>query len=177
VTEWWMRTHGRPAALPAGSTVTYRAAVTAALLGNPLSSAPQQAMLAVAVAAALLAAVGFAVSVAASAAERRSQDALLAALGLARGARARLLCLEELMLSIPSAAAGLLLGAAAAKLLIPAITLTPAATAPVPPALAEFPWPAAVALALVVATVPVLAAAATMARSPDPAEQLRTAES
>ncbi len=177
VTEWWMRPHGRPAGLPAGSTVTYRAAVAAALLANPLSSAPQEAMLAVAVAAALLAAVGFAASVAASAAERRSQDALLAALGLARGARARLLCLEELMLSIPSAAAGLLLGAAAARLLIPAITLTPAATAPVPPALAEFPWPLAAALALVVATVPVLAAAATLARSPDPAEQLRAAES
>jgi FtsX-like permease family len=184
VGEWWMRAATETAAgkgpatwLPAGSAVTFRAAVQARLLANPLSSLPQQAMLAVAVAAALLAAAGFAVSVAASAAEKRSQDALLAALGLSRGARARLLCLEELMLSIPSAAAGLLLGAAAARLLIPAITLTSTAAPPLPPAATVLAWPWVAGMALAVAMVPVLAAAVTVVRRPDPAAGLRAAES
>jgi hypothetical protein len=190
VSEWWIRAKtaaarktrepeqsGPSPGLPAGSAVALRTAIQARLLANPLSAAPQQAMLAVAVAAALLAAVGFSVSVAASAAEKRTQDALLAALGLSRGARAGLLCLEELMLSIPSAAAGLLLGAAAARLLIPAITLTPAAAPPLPPATTVIAWPWVACMALVVAMVPVLAAATTIAHRPDPAAQLRAAES
>jgi FtsX-like permease family len=184
VSEWWMRGKTATAAgkgpltrLPAGSAVSFRAAAQARLLANPLSALPQQAMLAVAVAAALLAAAGFAVSVAASAAEKRSQDALLAALGLSRGARAGLLCLEELMLSIPSAAAGLLLGAAAARLLIPAITLTSSAAPPLPPAATVLAWPWVAAMAAAVAMVPVLAAAGTVAHRPDPAAGLRAAES
>jgi hypothetical protein len=177
VNEWWLPAGATLPRLPAGSAVTDRAAMTAALLGNPVSDVPQQALLAVAIAAAILAAVGFAVSVAISTVERRPQDALLAALGLSRAARAWLFCLEEVMLSVPSAAAGLLLGATLGRLLIPAVTLTSAATAPVPPPLAVFPWTSAVVLALAVAMIPVLAAAATAARHSGPAAALRAAES
>jgi hypothetical protein len=177
VNEWWLPAGAALPRLPAGSAVTDRAAMTAALLGDPVSNVPQQALLAVAIASALLAAVGFAVSVATSTVERRSQDALLAALGLSRAARAWLFCLEQVMLSVPSAAAGLLLGAALGRLLIPAVTLTSAATAPVPPPVAVFPWTSAAVLALAVAMTPVLAAAATAARHPDPAAALRAAES
>lgn len=181
VTSWWLRmAPGQPAAalarLSAGAAVTERAKVAAALQGNPLSTAPQQGILAIAVAAALLAALGFSVSVAASMRERRTQSALLAALGVSRTAQALQLCLEELLLSVPAAGVGLLLGAGIAHLLIPVVTLTASATAPVPPIVIAVPLGWAAALAIVVTAVPVLAAAATVIRRPDPAAQLRAAE-
>jgi FtsX-like permease family len=183
VTQWWLRTRqaavpGKwPAGLPAGTTVESRTAATAALLADPLSGLPQQALPAIALAAAALAAVGFSVSVAAGVRERRAQRALLAALGVSRAAQARQLCLEQLLLSMPAAGAGLLLGAGLAQLLVQAVTLTATATAPVPTVLIEIPWVLAAGLAVTVAVVPVLAAALTIARRPDPAAQLRAAES
>ena len=178
VTAWWLRAAGPVTVpgLPAGTTRTDRATVAAALLDNPLSAAPQQGVLAIAVAAALLAALGFSVSVAASMRERRTQSALLAALGVSRTAQAGQLCLEQLMLSVPAAAVGLLLGAGLAHLLIPAVTVTAAATAPIPPVLVDLPLAWAAGLAVAVTAVPVLAAAATVLRRPDPAAQLRAAE-
>lgn len=179
VSEWWLRTAGRgvPAGLPSGSAVTDRARLAAALLSNPLSAAPQQALLAIALAAAVLGAVGFSVSVIASVRDRRSQTALLAALGVSRGAQARLLCLEQLLLSGPAAVTGLLLGGLLARLLIPAVTLTAAATVPVPPVRADLSWAAPAGLAVIVTALPVLAAAVSMSRRPDPATRLRAAES
>jgi hypothetical protein len=180
VTAWWLRTAGpvtlTAAGLPPDTTVTERATVAAALLNNPLSAAPQQGVLAIAVAAALLAALGFSVSVAASMRERRTQSALLAALGVSRAAQAGQLGLEQLLLSGPAAAVGLLLGAGIAQLLIPAVTLTASAAAPIPPTVINLPLGWAVGLAAAVTAVPVLAAAATVLRRPDPAAQLRAAE-
>jgi hypothetical protein len=167
---------GHAAGLPPGTTVTADASTAAALLADPLSGLPQQALPAIALAAAALAAVGFSVSVTASVRERRASSALLAALGVSRTAQARQLCLEQLMLSLPAAAAGLLLGAGLARLLIQAVTLTATAAPPVPPAAIEIPWALAAGLAAAVATVPVIAAALTVARRPDPAAQLRAAE-
>lgn len=178
VTSWWLRTvtGAAPTGMPSGSTVTDRAGQASALLGDSLSATPQQAGLAVAAAVALLAVAGFSVSVAASLRGRRTQSALLTAFGVTRSAQAGQLCLEELMLSLPAAAVGLLVGIGLAHLLIPAVTLTPAATAPVPPVLVEVPlgWVAWLAVAVTVA--PVLAAAVTVARRPDPAAQLRLTE-
>jgi hypothetical protein len=177
VTEWWLRTaSGRtPPGLPAGAVVTSRAAVAATVLASPLNQSQQLALLAVAVAAALLAALGFAASVAASMRERRTQGALLAALGVNRAGQARQLCLEQLMLSTPAAAVGLLLGAGIARLLVPAVTLTALGLPPVPAVLVQVPLGWAAILAAAVTAVPVLAAAATVARRPDPAAQLRAA--
>lgn len=178
VTEWWLatRTGSVPAGLPAGTIVTDRAALFAALQADPLSAIPQQAVQSIAVAATLLAILGFSVSVAGNVRERRPQSALLAALGVNGAAQARLLCLEALALSLPAAATGLLLGVVLAHLLVPAVTLTAAAAAPVPPVLVEVPLAAAAALALVIAAVPVIAAGVTAASRPDPAAQLRAAE-
>ena len=178
VTAWWLRTAGplTAAGLPAEATVIEQATVAAALRNNPLSAAPQQGVLAIAVAAALLAALGFSVSVAASMRERRTQSALLAALGVSRAAQAGQLCLEQLLLSVPAAAVGLLLGAGIAHLLIPAVTLNASAAAPIPPTVVNLPLGWAVGLAVAVTAVPVLAAAATVLRRPDPAAQLRAAE-
>jgi len=183
-TQWWLATSGGisataplpAAAVPPGSAISSAAAVSAGLLGDPLSTVPQQALLAVAVAAAVLAVTGFFVSIAAGIWQRRSESALLAALGVPPRAAAGQLCLEKLMLSLPSAAAGLALGAVLAELLVPAITLTPSATVPVPPVIIEIGWSQAIPLALAVAVVPVLAAALAIVRRPDAAARLRAAE-
>jgi hypothetical protein len=168
---------GLAATLPPGSDVTSADGVASGLLSNPLSTVPQQALLAVALAAAVLAITGFCVSIAAGVRLRRAENALLAALGVPPRAAAGQLCLEKLMLSLPSALAGLILGAVLAELLVPAITLTASATTPVPPVLIQFSWSQTLPLALAVAVLPVLAAALTIARRPDAAAELRAAES
>ncbi|MBV9095316.1 MAG: hypothetical protein JO132_15805 [Streptosporangiaceae bacterium] len=183
-TQWWLATaRGQPgvppglaAAVPPGSAVTSAAGAAAGLLGDPLSTVPQRALLVLAVAAAVLAVTGFCASIAAAIRQRRAESGLLAALGVAPRAAAGQLCLEKLMLSLPAAAAGLALGALLAELLVPAITLAPSGTMPVPPLLIYFGWSWAVPLALAVAVVPALAAALTIARRPDAAAELRTAE-
>jgi hypothetical protein len=190
VTQWWLATPGPapgpappgqpPSALsrlvPPGSAVTSASGTTAALLADPLSTVPQQGLLAITVAAAVLAITGFCVGIAAGVRQRRAENALLAALGVAPRAAAGQLCLEKLMLSLPSALAGLILGVVLAELLVPAITLTAAATLPVPPVLIQFGWAQTLLLALAVAVLPVLAASLTLARRPDAAAQLRAAE-
>ena len=175
VTRWWLRTtHGQvPRRLPPGLSATDRARQEAALLGDPLSAAPRQAMLAIGAAAVLLAALGFSVSVAASVRERRTQGAVFAALGVGRRAQAGHLCLEQLLVSVPAATVGLLAGIGLARLLVPSITLAANATAPVPPVLVTLPLGQAAALALIIAAVPAAAAAVSVARRPDPAAQLR----
>jgi FtsX-like permease family len=183
--EWWLATSGGTggpgpaglaAGLPPGSDITSAAAVASGLLTDPLSTVPQQALLVVTIAAAVLAITGFCVSIAAGVRQRRAENALLAALGVPPRSAAGQLCLEKLMLSLPSAAAGLVLGVVLAELLVPAITLTSSATTPVPPVLIQFGWAQTLPLALAVAVLPVLAAALTVARRPDAAAALRAAE-
>jgi hypothetical protein len=188
VTQWWLATPGPTASapgpappglsrlVPPGSAVTSASGTTAALLADPLSTLPQQGLLAVTIAAAVLAITGFCVSIATGVRQRRAENALLAALGVAPRAAAGQLCLEKLMLSGPAALAGLVLGVVLAELLVPAITLTAAATRPVPPVLIQFGWSQTLLLALAVAVLPVLAAALTLARRPDAAAELRAAE-
>ena len=181
VTQWWLSTSRMPpglaASLPPGSAVVSTQGVAAGLLSDPLSTVPQQGLLAVAIAAAVLAITGFCVSIAAGVRQRRAENALLAALGVPPRVAAGQLCLEKLMLSLPSAVAGLVLGGVLAELLVPAITLSPSATVPVPPVLIQFGWSQTLPLALAVAVVPVLAAALTITRRPDAAAALRAAES
>ena len=177
VTGWWLRTaHGVPPGLPHGATVVSLDRAAAALLGAPLPNVPQLALLVIAVAAALLASIGFVVCVVAAVTERRLQDALLAALGMGRGARTSQLCLEQLMLSLPAAVAGVLIGVGLAHLLVPAVTLTGGAAAPFPPVRVVVPLGWTALLALAVAAVPVLTAAVAAAYHPDPAAQLRAGE-
>ncbi len=174
VTRLWLRTRGDW--VPHGSaglSVTSRARQEVALLHNPLQKAPRLAILAIGLAAVLLGALGFSVSVAASLRTRRTQSAVLAAMGVGRRAQAGQLCLEQFALSVPAAAAGLLAGIGLARLMVPSITLTTGATIPVPSALPVLPLGLAVALALVTAALPAAAAALSVARRPDPAVQLR----
>ena len=182
VTEWWLSTAGHlvpprlAAALPPGSAVASAAGLAAGLAGDPMTAVPQQALLAMAIAAAVLAITGCCVAIAAGIRQRRAESALLAALGVTPAGAARQLCLERLMLGLPSALAGLVLGAVIAELLVPAVTLTGTASLPVPPVIIEFDWAQTLPLALAVAALPVLVAALVIARRPDPAAQLRAAE-
>jgi hypothetical protein len=177
VTEWWLATgSGAVPAVLSGASVTTRAGEAAALLGDPLSAPPRQAALAIGLAALVLAAIGFSISIAASVRARRAESAVLSALGVARSAQAVQLCLEQLMLAGPAAAAGLLAGAGLAWLVVPAVTLTSTAARPVPPVLVQVPVGPAALLAAAVAVLPVLAAAVSTARRPDPAAELRAAE-
>jgi ABC-type antimicrobial peptide transport system permease subunit len=145
-------------------------------MNDPLSAAPQLVLLAMAAATALLALTGFCVSIAADVRQRRAETALLAALGLTPREAAVQLFLEKLLLGLPAAAVGVLLGALVARLLVPAVTLTPAAAQPVPSAVTLYDLPQAVPLALAVAVLPAVAAAFAAARRPDPAAELRAAE-
>jgi len=160
VAEWWLSTDraAAPAGLPGGAAVTDRASLASSLLANPLAAAPELAMLAIAAAAVILAAAGF--SVAAATAGERSRDiALLATLGATQRQLTRLLCLEQVALGVPAAAAGLLLGVVLARLVVPAVTLTATGGHPEPAVLVQIPmtWP--VAVAVVTAAVPVVIAA------------------
>jgi energy-converting hydrogenase Eha subunit C len=178
VTGWWLHTSpGSSPRLPAGATAATRAGAASVLLGDPLPNVPQLALLVIALAAALLATIGFVVCVVAAVTERRLQDALLAALGVGRGARTSQLCLEQLMLSVPAAIAGALIGVGLARLLVPAVTLTSGAAAPFPPVHVVIPLGWTAVLALVVAAVPVLTAVVAAAHRPDPAAQLRLGDS
>jgi ABC-type antimicrobial peptide transport system permease subunit len=128
------------------------------------------------VAAAFLAITGFWVSIAADVRQRRGETALLAALGVARRESAVQLGLEKLLLSLPSAVIGVVLGVAVARLLVPAVTLSPAAQQPVPPVITLYDLPLVIPVALAVAVLPALAAALAAVRRPDPAAALRAAE-
>ncbi|HET9893975.1 MAG TPA: FtsX-like permease family protein [Streptosporangiaceae bacterium] len=178
VTQWWLATKPGQVAhgFPPGTSFTDRARLATTLLSDPMSVIPQQAVQATALAAALLAILGFSVSVAGSVRERRTQSALLAALGIDGPAQARMLCVEALSLSVPAALTGLLLGTVLAHLLVPSVTLTSTAAAPVVPVLVKVPAGAALVIAFVVSAIPVLAAAASALFRPDPAAQLRAAE-
>jgi FtsX-like permease family len=183
VTQWWLATAGHrvpptlAGVLPPGSAVTSRTALNAATISDPLSAAPQQALLAVAAAAAVLAVAGFWVSIAASVRQRRAENALLAALGVSQRSAAAQLFFEKLLLSVPAAALGLLLGTIVARLLVPAVTLSTTAQLPVPPPVTLFDLPQTIALGVAVAVLPALAAALVVFRRPDPAAELRAAES
>jgi len=182
VNQWWLSTDNGQVprslarVLPAGATVTSSAALAAATVNDPLSAAPQQALLAMAVAAALLAIAGFWVSIAANVRQRRTENALLAALGVNQRSAAAQLFIEKLLLSIPAAVLGLILGTIVAELLVPAVTLSPTASTPVPSPITVFDLPQTVPLAIAVAVLPALASALVIFRRPDPAAELRAAE-
>jgi FtsX-like permease family protein len=178
VTEWWLTTRSGavPTGLPRHTRVVDRDVLAAAVINDPMAAIPQQAIQATAIAAALLAVLGFSVSVAGSVRERRSQTALLSALGVTGPTQARLLSLEALALSVPAALTGLLLGTVLAHLLVPAVTVTATAAAPAVPVLVKVPIVITLGIAVIVTAIPVLAAAAAAMYRPDPAAQLRASE-
>jgi hypothetical protein len=175
VTTWWLRTDREPSGLPAGTVMRDRERDTIGLLEDPLTAVPLQGVLAVALAVAALAALGFAVSVAVRLRAGRLEGAVLSALGMSRVAQAGRLCVEELLLVVPAAAAGLAAGVGLAHVLVPVLTPAPAAA---PAVLVVVPLAWLVWAALAVAAIPVLLATAfSIGIGTDPAGQIRTAGS
>lgn len=177
VSEWWLQGSGRiPLShLPAGATVTTETGVLGSLSSQPLSVAPLQALVAVAIVALALASLGCFVGVAAP--RDRSRDlAVLDALGATPGQLTRLLCAEQAMLSVPAAAGGLALGLLLSRLIVPAVTLTPQAAQPIPSVLVRVPIAAALLIAVAVAALPVLAIAMSMLRGTSTMARLRAEE-
>jgi len=174
ITEWWLRTSGRPilTGLPPGTTRLYRAKLTQSLLADPLTLASQQALLAIAIAAILLALVGMLVSVA-TAAERTRDLALLNALGMPPRQVARMLALEQAMTAVATSVVGVLFGVALSKVIVPADTLTAKAARPIPPLVVQVPWLAAAVIAVVMAAVPTLAIMFTAPRGDSGAAMIR----
>ncbi len=162
VTEWWLRAARAPdfRGIAAGLQVTSRTAVAASMIGNPFDVDVRLALAAIAAAALILAIAGFAVS-AAAARERRPELALLDALGMPRRQLRRMLRTEQILLTVPSAAAGLALGAVLAHLIVPALTLTPTGGVPALPVIVGVPWGVAAAMAAIIAAFPVIVAPLT----------------
>ncbi|MFF2142428.1 FtsX-like permease family protein [Kitasatospora sp. NPDC058190] len=185
--EWWLPATGPGDRTPAQAAAALRAApgsqdvqlydeVSAGLLGDPVGAAPQNALMAVAVAAAVLAAIGFVAAVAGSAHERARDSALLLALGARRKQVTRTITAEQALLVGLGGAVGLALGTLLVHLIVPFVVLTPAARRPVPEALIELPVGQALLFASAIAVVPLLSAFLIGRRRRDVAARLRHVE-
>lgn len=166
--EWWMTTTGGDVG-----------ALTGALRGSPFNSADVAtvvdrtrslstdpvalgiigALILGFVATGLFAVVGLTVSAAVSARQRRTEFALLRAIGLSGRQLSGSLWLENGSLVLVSLLAGTSLGLLIGWLVLPFVTVTQRATAPIPPVMVHVPWDRillldlATALALGVAVV------------------------
>lgn len=180
-TEWWLGTApgaaGRAAAALRArtdvDTVLDRAETAADLRADPLGAGPQSALPAAVIAAAVLAAVGFAVGAMGAARERRTEFAVLRALGAPRRKLTRMLAAEQGLLVLVSLAVGVALGTFLTRLITPLIVLTGQATRPVPPLVIELPADRLAELLAVLLAVPLLVLAGTAMRRGDPAADLR----
>lgn len=161
-------------ALPSFDAVAVRAELAEQLRSDPLGSGPRTALTAIAVAAAVLAAAGFAVSTAGAARERRSEHAVLRALGTPRSGLARVLAAEQGVLVLLSLAIGLGLGVLLTRLVVPLIVLTADAATPVPALIVELPPGRLALLVGGLVAAPLLVVVATALRGADPVTALRT---
>ena len=144
--EWWLATrageHDRAAAAVAGQSglaVVDREALTRRLLDDPLGIGVLLALYAAALAATVLAGFGLAVDARSTALRRSGEMAVLHTLGASPNALARALVVEQALLAGLGVLSGLLVGIAVAAAMAPALVLTAAARAPVPPALLVVP--------------------------------------
>jgi hypothetical protein len=104
------------------------------------------------IAAAVFAVLGFVVNAAVSARERVTEFALLRAVGLSGGQLSAWLSLESAGLAAISIVAGTALGLLLAWVVLPFVTVTQQAVAPVPPVEIVVPW-TTIALLVVLSTV------------------------
>ncbi|MEW2347357.1 FtsX-like permease family protein [Streptomyces sp. NPDC006684] len=185
-TEWWLSTaEGRSGAVAARlrerpdsdpADVLVRDEVRRTLVGDPLGAAPRTALLAAALAAAAIAAVGFTAGAMGSLRERRSEHAVLRALGISGRKLARQTFWEQVLLVAVGLGAGLALGVVLSRWLVPLTVLTARAARPVPGVLVEMPWGRALLLLVGVAALPLLAVALLSTRRTRIADALRRLE-
>ncbi|HWG26982.1 FtsX-like permease family protein [Actinospica sp.] len=162
-----------PRNLPAASVVTFRTQVQQQLRSAPLAEEPLRALLAVALATTLLALCGLIVSVLSTGAERSAEFALLDALGFSRRGRIGTLCLEQALLVVPGALAGVALGLLLGRVVIPVATLTADAAKPQPPVTVLTPWPQVVIGVAALLAAPLVTAAIAGSRRRETAAVLR----
>jgi FtsX-like permease family len=165
--EWWLDVNGsaapvaaRLAAPPFSSdAVVDRAARARALSTDPVALGISGALYIGFAAAAIFAVIGFAVSSAISAAERKTEFAVLRSVGLSRGQLSGALALEGALTVCLALAAGTVLGVLLAWFVLPYVSLSGEGGRPFPDVIVHFPWRTAallegallLALALVVA--------------------------
>ena len=165
--EWWLDVNGpaapvaaRLAAPPFSSaSVVDRAARARALSTDPVALGISGALYIGFAAAAIFAVIGFAVSSAISAAERKTEFAVLRSVGLSRAQLSGALALEGGLTVCLALAAGTALGLLLAWFVLPYVSLSGEGSRPFPDVIVHFPWRTAallegallLALALVVA--------------------------
>ena len=147
--EWWIATDagaagGVAAAIESGPYV--RGSVTSTddrargLSADPVALGIIGALSLGFVVATLFAVIGLAVSAAVSARQRRTEFALLRALGLSSGQLSGWLWLENAGIVVVSLAAGTGLGLLIGWVVLPFVTVTQQAATPFPPPIVETPW-------------------------------------
>jgi FtsX-like permease family len=127
--------------------VVDRAALERVLLRDPLGVGIQGALVLGFLAAAAFAAIGFAVDATVASRERRTEFALLRALGTGTRQLSVFLAVEQAFLVGLGVAAGLVLGIVVAQLVLPLVSITSDASSPVPGVVVVVPWLALTALA------------------------------
>ncbi|HEX6139177.1 MAG TPA: ABC transporter permease, partial [Candidatus Limnocylindria bacterium] len=147
--EWWVAADdgqaGSVAAAISGGPfadgrVTSAEQRTATLTADPVALGIIGALTLGFVVAGLFAVIGLSVSAAVSARQRRTEFALLRALGLSSGQLSAWLWLENAAVVVVSLAAGTALGLVIGWVALPFITVTQSAAAPFPPAIVQVPW-------------------------------------
>jgi FtsX-like permease family len=147
-TEWWLDVDGpaapvatRLAAPPFSSdAVVDRAARARALSTDPVALGISGALYIGFAAAAIFAVIGFAVSSAISAAERKTEFAVLRSVGLSRRQLSGALALEGGLTAFLALAAGTALGVLLAWFVLPYVSLSGEGGRPFPEVVVHFPW-------------------------------------
>ena len=156
--EWWMSTTpgGADSLLGALRAKPFDSAEVVTILDRTRSLSTDPVALGIIgaltlgfVATGLFALVGLTVSAAVSARQRRTEFALLRALGLSGRQLSGSLWLENGSVVFVSLVAGTLLGLVIGWVVLPFVTVTQRATAPVPPVLVHIPWDSILVLEVV----------------------------
>ncbi|MER5730592.1 ABC transporter permease [Streptomyces sp. NPDC002138] len=189
VTEWWLPGASDDDPAPAraaaalrtgpgagGQDLLLREEVAAALLDDPLSTAPQRALAVLALACAVLAAIGFTAAAAAGARERSRESAVLLALGAPRRTLARTAAAEGVILAGIGSAAGVGIGVVLVHLVVPLMVRTPSGQRPSPELLVDLPGGWTLLLTVAIAAVPLLASTFGGRRNRNTAARLRQVE-
>jgi ABC-type antimicrobial peptide transport system permease subunit len=130
------------------SSVFNRLAIEASNRADPIALGMIGALFLGSIAAAILASIGFLVTAAFMARERKGELAVLRALGERPGILARMLAIEQALLLLYGVIGGVALGLSLGWLAIPFAWLTPAGTVPVPAPSIIVPWAELAAIAL-----------------------------
>ena len=158
--EWWLELDdaaaggvlaNRASGPLAGATVTSRSELRDRLSADPLALAMIGALSLGFVVAGVFAVVGLAVTAAVSVRQRRTEFALLRALGLSNQQLSGWLWLENGSLVVVSLVLGTGLGLAIGWVVLPFVTVSQDAGVPFPPVTVEVPWAAIGILELVTA--------------------------